>query len=87
MRAVFPEKRDEIAFRKGVKIGRDVFIGQAVIVLPGITIGDNCIIGAGSLVNKDIPSNTVYAGVPANYICSVKDFYEKTMSKYNKYIW
>lgn len=87
LRAVYPDNRDEIAVRKGVSIGKDVFIGQAVIVLPGVTIGDNCIIGAGSLVNRDVPPNTVYGGVPAKYIRSVKEFYEKNMNKNREYIW
>ena len=55
-------------------------------MLPGVTIGDNCIIGAGSLVNRDVPPNTVYGGVPAKYIFSLKEFYEK-MNKNREYIW
>ena len=40
-------------------------------------IGDNCIIGAGSLVNKPIPSNSVAAGVPCKVICTIEEYYEK----------
>ncbi|MFT6422629.1 MAG: acetyltransferase-like isoleucine patch superfamily enzyme [Thalassolituus sp.] len=45
--------------RKGISIGNNVWLGGNVIVLDGVTIGDNCVIGAGSIVRKDIPSNTV----------------------------
>lgn len=47
-----------------VKIGDNVFIGGGVIILKGVTIGENSIISAGSVVNKDIPANTIAAGNP-----------------------
>jgi acetyltransferase-like isoleucine patch superfamily enzyme len=46
-------------------IGSGCFIGANAIILKGVTIGDNTIIGAGSVVTKDIPSNVFAAGVPA----------------------
>lgn len=49
-------------------IGNNCFIGANVIVLPGITIGDSVIIGSGSVVTKDIPSNCIAAGNPAKII-------------------
>ena len=48
-----------------------------VTVLKGVTIGDNCIIGAGSIVTKDIPSNSVSSGVPAKIVSSLDDYFEK----------
>lgn len=48
-----------------VKIGSRVWIGESVMILPGVTIGDGCIIGAHSVVNKDIPENTIAVGSPA----------------------
>jgi maltose O-acetyltransferase len=48
-----------------VHIGGDVWIGGGAIILPGITIGDNAIIGAGSVVTKDVPPNTTVLGNPA----------------------
>lgn len=51
-----------------IKIGRNCWIASNVTILKGVTIGDNAVIGAMSLVNKDIPANTVYAGVPAKFI-------------------
>lgn len=51
-----------------VTIGEDVWLSTHVIVLPGVTIGDGSVIGAGSVVTKDIPSYSVAAGVPAKII-------------------
>lgn len=53
---------------KPIKIGNHVWIGTRVIILKGVTIGDNAIIAAGSVVTKDIPNNTIVAGVPAKVI-------------------
>ncbi len=47
-----------------VCIGNNVWIGGNVVILPGVTIGDNCVIGAGSVVTKDIPTNTIAVGNP-----------------------
>ena len=60
-----------------VKIGNNIYFGRNVTILKGVTIGDNCIIGIGSLVTRDVPSNSVVAGVPAKVICSIEDYYKK----------
>ena len=52
------------------RIGRHCFIGGESIILPGITIGDECVIGAGSVVTKDVPSRSIVAGNPARVIRS-----------------
>lgn len=49
-------------------IGNKCFIGSKAIVLPGVTIGDEVIVGAGSVVTKDVPSNCIVAGNPARII-------------------
>ena len=51
-----------------VHIGNNVFIGMHCIVMKGVTIGDNSIIGVGSIVTKDIPANCIAAGVPCKVI-------------------
>ena len=53
---------------KSVKIGNNVWIGAHTIILPGVKISDGAIIAAGSVVNKNIPENTIFGGVPAKYI-------------------
>ena len=56
---------------KGVKIKRNAWLGAGVTVCPGVTIGENSVIGAGSVVTKDVPNDTVYAGVPAKFIKNI----------------
>ncbi len=60
-----------------VKIGNNVFCGKGVTILRGVTIGDNCIIGSESLVTKNIPSNQVWGGNPAHFICTLEKYIEK----------
>lgn len=57
-----------LEYAKPIKIGNNVWIGGNVIVLLGVTIGDNVTIGAGSIVNKDIPSNSIAVGNPCKVI-------------------
>lgn len=64
-----------------VKIGNNVFIGMNSIILKGVEICDDVIIGAGSLVNKSIHEPGVYAGNPAKFIMSIDDYYEKRKGK------
>lgn len=55
-----------------IKIGNNVWIGGNVCVMPGVTIGDNVVIGAGSVVTKDIHSNVIAAGTPCKVIKELK---------------
>lgn len=64
-----------------VNIGNNVFIGAESVVLPNVTIGDNVVIGANSTVTKDIPSNSVYAGNPAKFICTIEEYLDKNKKK------
>lgn len=57
-----------LEYAKPIVVGNNVWIGGGVKVLPGVTIGDNCVIGAGSVVVKDIPANSVAVGNPAKVI-------------------
>lgn len=63
-----------------VSIRNNSFIGKNSIILPGISIGPNSIVGCGSVVTKNVPPNTVYAGNPAKYICSIEEYKEKCLS-------
>lgn len=64
-----------------VVIGNNCFIGYQALILKGTTIGDNVIIGARAVVKGNIPSNTVWAGVPARQICTIEDFYKKKVER------
>ena len=58
--------------KKKVKIGDNVWIGTRVIILPGVTIGNNVVIASGSVVTKDVPDNVVVGGNPAKIIKNVE---------------
>ncbi|AXV36746.1 MAG: hypothetical protein CIT01_00315 [Methanobacterium sp. BRmetb2] len=60
--------RDQGMFTAPVKIGKDVWIGARVMILPGVTIGDRSIIGANSVVTKDVAPNSIVGGIPAKFI-------------------
>jgi maltose O-acetyltransferase len=60
-----------------IKIGSDCFLGDSVIVLPGVSIGPRAIVGAGSVVTRDIPENSVAAGNPARVLCSLDELIAK----------
>lgn len=64
-----------------VKIGKNVWIGEFVSILPGVTIGDGVIIGAMSVVTKDIPANSIVIGSPAKVIKIYDDKLEKWEAK------
>lgn len=59
---------DQGVDRKGVTIGEDVWIGSRVTILDGVTIGNQCVIAAGSVVTKSFPDRSVIAGVPAKLL-------------------
>lgn len=67
---------DEDCFGK-IEIGDNVNIGMNVIILPGVKIGNNCVIGAGAVVTKSVPNNTIVAGIPAKQIETIEEYYEK----------
>jgi len=58
-----------------VRIGADVYIGCASVILPGVSIGDGAIVGAGSMVTKDVPARTVVAGNPARIVKPVEEYF------------
>jgi maltose O-acetyltransferase len=67
-----PEKRMSGKHKcKPVSIGKNVFIGSRVTILKGVKIGDNAVIATGSVVNIDVPDNTIAGGVPARIISSI----------------
>ncbi|MDK9780767.1 sugar O-acetyltransferase [Vibrio sp. B172a] len=74
-------RRDVAQFNMPVRIGDNVWIGANSVVLPGVTIGEHSVIGAGSIVTKDIPANVVAVGNPCRVLREVgqhdKEYYFK----------
>lgn len=79
---ILPELREKVyQFNKTVRIGKKCWIGAGAVILPGVTIGDNTVIGAGSVVTKDIPANVVAVGNPCRVLREIgehdRKFYYK----------
>ena len=75
---ILPSLREKAyQYNMPVKIGRNCWLGAGVVVLPGVTIGDNTVIGAGSIVTKDIPANVVAVGNPCKVLRPIGEKDEK----------
>ena len=71
---ILPELREkQYQFNIPVHIGKNCWLGAGVLVMPGVTIGDNTVIGAGSVVTKDIPANSVAVGNPCRVLREISD--------------
>lgn len=87
---ILPELREkQYQYNFPVHIGRNCWIGAGVIIVPGVTVGDNTVIGAGSVVTRDIPDNVVAVGNPCRVLREIgerdKEYYFKNKKiDYNK---
>ena len=82
---ILPKLRQEAyQYNMPVHIGKNCWLGAGVIVLPGVTIGDNTVIGAGSVVTKDIPSNVVAVGNPCRVLREINEHDKKYYFKDRK---
>ncbi|MGW6130323.1 sugar O-acetyltransferase [Cellulomonas sp. NPDC055163] len=66
-------RRDKWEAAKPIVIGDNVWLGGGVVVLPGVTIGENTVVGAGSVVTRDLPANVVAVGNPARVVRTIAD--------------
>ena len=82
---ILPSLREQAyQYNMPVKIGKCVWLGAGAIVLPGVEIGDNCVIGAGSVVTKNIPANSVAVGNPCKVIREIGEHDKKYYFKQKK---
>lgn len=71
---ILPELREQAyQYNIPVHIGKNCWLGAGVIILPGVTVGDNSVIGAGSVVTKDIPPNVIAVGNPARVLREINE--------------
>lgn len=81
VRNMYPEY-EHADLIKPIVVGNNVHIGIGSIIMPGVHIGDNCIIGCGAIVTKDIPDGSIAAGVPARVIEDIDTYIEKNRESY-----
>lgn len=74
---IFRKYIPDLEITKSITVGNDVYIGNNVIILPGVKIGNEVVIGAGAIVTKDVPDNCIVAGVPARIIKSTNEYLNK----------
>lgn len=85
---MLPELRKHgIQYNMTIHIGENCWLGAGVIVVPGVTIGDNVVIGASSVVTKDIPSNSVAMGTPCRVVRQINDHDKEYYFKDKKIDW
>ncbi|MBQ8145590.1 MAG: sugar O-acetyltransferase [Clostridia bacterium] len=83
-----PELRAKVTqYNKEVHIGNNVWLGAGVVVMPGVTIGDNSVIGAGSIVTRDIPSGVVAFGNPCKVFRQIGEKDKKYFYKNEEIDW
>lgn len=85
---ILPELRQEgYQYNAPVRIGKNCWLGAGVVVLPGVTIGDNVVVGAGSIVTKDLPDNVVAVGNPCKVLREVNEQDREYYFKDRKICW
>ena len=67
---ISPDERRSLATGR-IYIKKNAWIGASATILPGVTIGENAIVAAGAVVNRDVPSNTIVGGIPAKFIKNI----------------
>ncbi|MCX6379945.1 MAG: acyltransferase [Armatimonadetes bacterium] len=77
--------RQQPQYKGVIKFGRitihdNCFIGHGVVIMPGVSIGPNSVVGTGAVVTKDVPPNTVAVGIPAKPIMTVEEYAEKSLA-------
>ena len=85
---ILPELREKgYQYNAPVHIGRNCWIGAGAVILPGVTLGDNVVVGAGSIVTKDLPSNVVAVGNPCKVLREVGERDREYYFKERKIDW
>lgn len=78
---LFRDRVPDLEITKPISLGSNVYIGNNAIILPGVSIGNEVIVGAGSVVTHDVPDHAVVAGVPAKTIKSTEEYFRKAQDE------
>lgn len=78
---VFRDRYPDLDVFGPITVGSNVFIGVNAVIMPGVTIGDNVVVGTGAVVTRDIPANSVAAGVPARVVRSLDEYLARSLGK------
>lgn len=82
---ICPELREQLyQYNAPIRVGRNCWLGANVVVVPGVTIGDNVVVGAGSVVTHDLPDNVVAVGNPCRILREINDHDRKYYFKDRK---
>lgn len=73
------DERGRRQYFRRIRIGNDVFVGARAILLPGVSLGNRVVVGAGSVVTRSVPDNSVVAGNPARFICTFDSLRERML--------
>ena len=85
---ILPELREKgYQYNAPVHIGRNCWLGAGVVVVPGVTIGDNTVVGAGSVVTKDLPANVIAVGNPCRVLREINEHDREYYFKDRKIDW
>ena len=76
----FFDKYKDVRTFSRIKIGKQCLIGADCTIMPGVEMKDNCVLGAGSILTSSMPAGTVFAGVPAKYICTIEEYGDKLLA-------
>ena len=76
----FMEKYKDVRTFGRIKIGKQCLIGADCTIMPGVEMQDNCILGAGSILTSSMKKASVYAGIPAKFICTIEEYGDKLLA-------
>ncbi|NQI35616.1 acyltransferase [Streptococcus suis] len=76
--------RPDLDLFGSITVGNNVHIGMNAVIMPGVRIGDNCIIGCGAVVTHDVPSGEIWGGVPARCIKTIDEYYSQHLHEFDE---
>lgn len=76
--------REDIDIFGSIRIGNNVHLGINSVIMPGVTIGNDCVIACGAVVTKNIPDGEIWGGIPAKKIKNIEEYYQQHMNDFHE---